>query len=60
MADIDVSKSNQFKVKKLSIVSNGGTFDITALFEEISFFDTILFPAASGNIVIVDSKNLSS
>jgi len=60
MADIDVSKSSQFKVKKLSIVSNAGTFDITALFEEISFFDTILFPAASGNIVLVDSKNLSS
>ena len=60
MANIDVAQSTQFKVKKLSIVSNGGTFDITALFEEISFFDTILFPAASGNIVIVDSKNLSS
>ena len=60
MANFDVLQSTQFKVKKLSIVSNGGTFDITSLFEEISFFDTILFPAASGNIVIVDSKNLSS
>jgi hypothetical protein len=60
MANFDILQSTQFKVKKLSIVSNGGTFDITSLFEEISFFDTILFPAASGNIVIVDSKNLSS
>jgi len=43
----------------LDIVSGGISLDVSAIFQELNIFDTILFPAVSGNIVILDGNNLS-
>ena len=60
MADLlNVGQTTQFKIKKLSIISKIGVFDISTLFDELNIFDTIFFPCMSGNIVIRDAIGLT-
>jgi len=57
---MDINNSNQFKVNELIIVTKAGKIDITALYEEINIFDSILMPVISGNILVRDAVGLSS
>jgi hypothetical protein len=59
MAQFNLKQSTQVTIRKIDLISNIGTLDITAIFEELNIFDTVFFPAMSGNILIVDSNNLS-
>lgn len=52
-------QSTQFKINKLAINSKFGTFDVSAIFEELNIFDSILVPCMSGNILIKDSIGLT-
>lgn len=55
-----LKESTQYVIKELAIVTKGGnTLDIRNIFEEISLFDTILFPVISGQILITDAIGLS-
>jgi len=57
---MEINNSNQFKVNELIIVTKAGKIDITALYEEINIFDSILMPVISGNILVRDAVGLSS
>lgn len=57
---MDISNSNQFKVNELVIVTKAGKIDITALYEELNIFDSVLMPVMSGNILVKDAVGLSS
>lgn len=54
-----LKQTSQFKINKLAINSKFGTFDVSALFEELNIFDSILVPCMSGNILIKDSIGLT-
>ena len=55
----EVKKSTQFKINELVIVTKGGPIDVSAIYEEINIFDSILLPVMNGNILIKDSVGLS-
>ena len=59
MSNFNLTQSTQSTIRRLEIISGGVTLDVSAIFQELNIFDTILFPAVSGNIVILDSNNLS-
>jgi hypothetical protein len=60
MSNLSVRKSTQFKINELVIVTKAGKIDISAIYEEINIFDSLLMPVMSGNILITDSIGLSS
>ena len=51
--------STQFKVKKISIVSKGGSIDVSAVYDEINIYDSLFMPMMTGNILITDAVGLS-
>ena len=55
----NIKQSTQFKINHLNINSKFGTFDLSAIFEELNIFDSILMPCMSGNILIKDAIGLS-
>jgi hypothetical protein len=55
-----VLNSQQFKINELVIVTKSGNIDISAIYEEISLYDSLLMPVMSGKILIKDSVGLSS
>ena len=57
--NINIKQSTQFKINHLNINSKFGTFDLSAIFEELNIFDSILMPCMSGNILIKDAIGLS-
>lgn len=57
--NINIKQSTQFKINHLNINSKFGTFDLSAIFEELNIFDSILMPCMSGNILIRDAIGLS-
>ena len=59
MAQFNLKESSQVRIRKIEIISNIGPLDVTAIFQELNIYDTIFFPSMSGNIVILDSKNIS-
>ena len=59
MSNIEISQSEQFKIKDLSIVTKAGKFNLGSVFEELNIFDTMLMPCMSGNISIRDAVGLS-
>ena len=54
-----MSKSTQFKINELVIVTKGGPIDISVIYEEINIFDSLFLPVMSGNILIRDAAGLS-
>lgn len=60
MSNFNLSQSTQSTIRRLEIVTSGVTLDIGAIFQELNIFDSILLPVMSGNVVILDTKNLSS
>ena len=59
MSQFNLKQSTQVKVRKIEIISNIGTLDVTGIFQELNIFDTIFFPSISGNIIILDTNNIS-
>ena len=59
MAQFNLKESTQVKIRKIDIISNIGTLDVTAIFQELNIYDTIFFPSISGNIVILDTNNIT-
>jgi hypothetical protein len=59
MSTFKLKESTQVKIRKIEIISNIGTLDITAIFQELNIYDTIFFPSMSGNITILDTNNIS-
>ena len=53
------TNSTQYKIREVSIVTKGGSVEITSLFEELNIFDSLFLPVMSGNILITDSIGLS-
>ena len=51
--------STQFKVKKISIMSKGGSIDVSAVYDEINIYDSLFMPMMTGNILITDAVGLS-
>jgi len=56
---IEVTKSTQFKINEIVIMTKVGPIDISGIFEEINIFDSLMMPVMSGNILIKDSIGLS-
>lgn len=50
-----------FKVKKLEIVTKTNqSIDITNIYQEIIFYDSMFFPCMSGKVIIHDSNGISN
>jgi len=60
MSDFSISKSTQFKINELVIVTKLGKIDISSIYEEINIFDSLFMPVMSGNILITDALGLSN
>jgi hypothetical protein len=56
---ITLQDSLQFKVKQISIISKGGSIDVSAIYDEINIYDSLFMPMMSGNILITDAVGLS-
>jgi len=54
-----LSQSTDFKIKKLSIRVSNREIDVSNIFQEVNFFENILTPCMSGNIVIKDATGLA-
>jgi len=54
-----ISKSTQFTIKELTIVTKAGNIDITEIYDELNIFDTLFLPVMNGTILIKDSIGLS-
>ena len=59
MANFNIGQTTQFQINKLAINSKFGTVDLTAIFEELNIFDSVLVPCMSGNILLKDAVGLS-
>ena len=57
---LTVSKSTDYKINELAIVSKNGKIDISKIFIELSIFDSIYMPVMSGNVLIKDSVGMAS
>ena len=55
-----VKKSTQFHINELVLVTKGGNIDISAIYEELNIFDSLLSPVMTGNILIKDANGLST
>jgi len=55
----EIKKSTQFKINELVIVTKGGPIDISAIFEELNIYDSLLLPVMNGTLLVKDSIGLS-
>jgi hypothetical protein len=55
---MNLSESTQFFIKEAAIQSKGGPIAIANLIEEIHFYDNLLLPVSSGEVVITDTAKL--
>ena len=55
----ELKDSGQFKVNEILIVTKAGTIDITAIYDELNIYDSLLLPVMSGSILINDATGLS-
>lgn len=54
-----INESTQFTIKELVVVTKSGEVDISAIYEEISIYDTMLLPVMTGKVLITDTIGLS-
>ena len=54
-----ISKSTQFKINELVLVTKAGRIDISGIYTELNIFDSMFISVMSGNILINDSSGLS-
>jgi hypothetical protein len=55
---LNISETTEYNIKKLSISSKVGEYDLSGLFDELNIFDSLLNPCISGNILIKDAIGL--
>jgi hypothetical protein len=55
---IKISETTEYNIKKLSISSKVGEYDLSGMFDELNIFDSLLNPCMSGNILIKDAIGL--
>jgi hypothetical protein len=55
---MNLVEPTQYRIDEMFIVTKGGRIDIENIFEELNLFDSLFLPAISGNILIVDSKQM--
>ena len=56
---MNLIEPTQYRIDEMFIVTKGGSrIDIENIFEELNLFDSLFLPAISGNILIVDSKQI--
>lgn len=55
----ELSKSTDFKIREIVLVTKAGNIDITPIFEELNIFDSIFSPVITGSIMIRDTLGLS-
>ena len=55
---IKISETTEYNIKKLSISSKVGEYDLSGMFDELNIFDSLLNPCMSGNILVRDSLGL--
>ena len=51
--------STQFRINELSLITKFGVIDITAVFDELNIYDSLMLPCMTGNVLIKDSVGLS-
>jgi len=56
--NLKISETTEYNIKKLSISSKVGEYDLSAMFDELNIFDSLLNPCMSGNILIKDAIGL--
>ena len=54
-----IKQTTQFTINELKLITKFGVFDISAVFDELNVYDSLLMPCMTGNIVIKDSVGLS-
>jgi hypothetical protein len=54
-----LKQTTQFTIRELKLITKFGVFDISAIFEELNVYDSLLMPCMTGGIVIKDSVGLS-
>lgn len=56
---MNLIEPTQYRIDEMFIVTKGGSrISIENIFEELNLFDSLFLPAISGNILIVDSKQI--
>lgn len=55
-----IKNSTQFHINELVLVTKGGNIDISAIYEELNIFDSLLSPVMTGNILVKDANGLST
>ena len=56
---LEIKDSGQFKVNEIIVVTKAGPIDITSIYIELNIHDSLLLPAMSGSVLIVDSIGLT-
>ena len=55
---IKISETTEYNIKKLTISSKLGEYDVSGMYDELNIFDSLLNPCMSGNILMRDSLGL--
>lgn len=56
---LTLKQSTQFTINELKLITKFGTFDVSAVFDELNVYDSLMMPCMTGNILIKDSVGLS-
>lgn len=54
----NISKSTDFTINELQLITKLGVVDVREMYEELNIFDGLFVPSRSGNIVIRDAQGL--
>jgi hypothetical protein len=57
---MNLIEPTQYRIEELFIETKGGRINLENMFEELNLFDSLFLPVVSGNILIVDSVQLSN
>jgi len=55
---MNLIEPTQYRIDEMFIVTKGGRVDIENIFEELNLFDSLFLPVISGNVLIVDTKQM--
>jgi hypothetical protein len=60
VTETSISNSLQFFVKEMVIISSSGnSIDLTSVFSELNFYESVFTPCRSGNVLITEAIGLS-
>jgi hypothetical protein len=55
---MNLIEPTQYRIEEMFIITKGGPISIENMFEELNLFDSLFLPVISGNILIVDTKQM--